>query len=405
MPASTPTLRHWPIMLAVALLLAACGPSRPGGGFPGFPPAAVTTQVLQPRTLPVGYEFVGQTVGSKEVEVRARVTGILEKRLFQEGGRVAAGQTLYVIDPKPFEAQVAAAEAEVARASAQATQAEREVARLKPLAERRAIGQKEADDAVSNAELAAASVKAAAAKLTEARLNLGYTRAVAPISGLSSRSNKSEGSLVNANDTLLTVIWQVDPIWVSFNISENERLDLDRAVAAGKLALPKDNAFEVTVKLTDGSTFPRKGRISFTDTRVNPTTGTYELRAEIANADGALRPGQFVRVELKGALRKDALAVPQVAVLDGAQGKFVYVAGKDKDGKDVALVRPIQLGDWVSADGANLWIVDSGLKAGDTVIVDGIARLQPGAPIQLGAGPGAPPAPQGKDAPAPAAKS
>ena len=116
MPASTPTLRHWPITLAVALLLAACGPSRPGGGFPGFPPAAVTTQVLQPRTLPVSYEFVGQTVGSKEVEVRARVTGILEKRLFQEGGAVAAGQTLYVIDPKPFEAQVAAAEAEVARA-------------------------------------------------------------------------------------------------------------------------------------------------------------------------------------------------------------------------------------------------------------------------------------------------
>jgi membrane fusion protein (multidrug efflux system) len=398
-------LRPWPIALALALLAAACGPSPPGGGFSGFPPAAVTTQVVQPRTLPVGYEYVGQTVGSKEIEVRARVTGILEKRLFQEGARVTAGQTLFQIDPKPFQAQVAAAEADVARAAAQVTQADREAARLKPLAERRAIGQKEADDAVSNAEFAAAALKSAMAKLAEAKLNLGYTRAVAPITGLSSRSNKSEGSLVNANDTLLTTIWQVDPIWVAFNVAESERLGFDRAVASGKLAVPADNAFEVTVKLTDGTAFPRKGRINFSDTRVNPTTGTYEMRAEIANADGALKPGQFVRVELKGAMRKDALAVPQVAVLDGPQGKFVYVAGKDKDGKDVALPRPVQLGDWVTTDGANLWIVESGLKAGDTVIIDGIARLQPGAPIQLGAGPGAPAAPPGTAAPAPAAKS
>lgn len=404
MPAPLPALRNPLPILAAMLLVAGCGPSPPGGGFQGFPPAAVTTQVLQPKTLPVTYEYVGQTVGSKEIEVRARVTGILEKRLFQEGARVSAGQTLFVIDPRPFEAQAAIAEAEVARANAQVTQAEREVARLKPLAERRAIGQKEADDAVSNADFAKAALKSATAKLAEAKLNLGYTRATAPISGLSSRANKSEGSLVSANDTLLTVLWQVDPIWVPFNVSENERLGLDRAVAAGKLALPRDNAYEVTVKLTDGSTFPRKGRINFSDTRVNPTTGTYEMRAEIANADGALKPGQFVRVELKGAVRKDALAVPQVAVLDGPQGKFVYVTGKDKDGKDVALPRPVELGDWVSADGGNLWIVESGLKAGETVIVDGIARLAPGAPIQLGGGPGAPAAP-GKDAPAPAAKS
>ncbi len=388
MPASTPTLR---LLLAalVPLALAACGPSQQGGGFHGFPPAAVTTLAVQPKTLPVSYEYVGQTAGSKEVEVRARVTGILEKRLFQEGAHVRAGQTLFVIDPRTFEAQAAFAEAEVARANALVTQAEREVARLKPLAERRAIGQKEADDAVSNAELARAAVKSAHAKLAEARLNLGYTRVVAPITGLTSRSIKSEGSLVTANDTLLTTIWQVDPVWVPFNVSENDRLALDRAVAAGKLTLPKDNAFEVTVKLADGTVFPRKGRINFSDTRVNPATGTYEMRAEIANADGVLKPGQFVRVELKGAVRKDALAVPQVAVLDGPQGKFVYVTGKDKDGKDVAVPRPVALGDWVTVDGANLWIVESGLKAGDAVIVDGIARVQPGAPIQLG-GPGAP---------------
>jgi membrane fusion protein (multidrug efflux system) len=376
--------------IAGIALLAACGPA-PQGGFHGFPPAAVTTLVLEPKPLPVSYEYVGQTAGSKEVEVRARVTGILEKRLYTEGSRVKAGQPLFLIDPKPLEAQAAAADADVARARAQLTQAEREVARLKPLAERRAVGQKEADDAVSNAELARAALKAAEARLAEVSLNLGYTRVNAPISGLSSRANKSEGSLVTAYDTLLTTISQVDPIWVPFNVSENDRLTLDRAVAAGRLVLPKDDAYDVTVRLSDGSVFPRRGRINFSDTRVNPATGTYEMRAEIANADGALKPGQFVRVTLRGAVRAQAIAVPQVAVLDGPQGKFVYVPGKDKDGKDIAVVRPVALGEWVDVDAANLWIVESGLAAGDTVIVDGIAKLQPGGAIVLGgAGPAGP---------------
>ena len=377
------------VAFAAAALVAGCG-RAPQGGFHGFPPAAVTTQVLQPRTVPVTYEYVGQTAGSKEVEVRARVTGILEKRLFTEGGWVKAGQQLFLIDPKPLQAQAAALEAEVTRARAQLAQAEREVARLKPLAERRAVGQKEADDAQSNVELARAAVKAAEARAAEVNLSLGYTRVVSPITGLSSRANKSEGSLVTANDTLLTLLWQVDPIWVPFNVSENDRLTLERSVAAGKLTLPKDNAYDVTIKLSDGSAFPRKGRINFSDTRVNPTTGTYEMRAEIANADGALKPGQFVRVALKGAVRNNAIVVPQVAVQDGAQGKFVYVTGKDKDGKDIAVVRNVVLGDWVEIDGVNLWIVESGLAAGDTVIVDGIAKLQPGGPIALGGAPGAP---------------
>jgi membrane fusion protein (multidrug efflux system) len=394
-------------VLAAATLLAACGQQQQGG-FHGFPPAQVTTMVMQPRTLPATYEYVGQTQGSKEVEVRARVTGILEKRLFNEGGWVKAGQPLFIIDPKPLQAQSAAAQAEVARVQAQVTQADRELARLKPLAEKRAVGQKEADDAASNADLARAGLKAAEAKAAEVNLNLGYTRVVAPITGLSSRANKSEGSLVTANDTLLTLIWQVDPIWIPFSVSENDRLALDRAVATGKLTLPKDNAYDVTIKLSDGSTFPRKGKINFSDTRVNPTTGTYEMRAEIANADGALKPGQFVRVMLKGAVRNNAIAVPQVAVQDGAQGKFVYVTGKDKDGKDIAVVRPVTLGDWVEVDGTNLWVVESGLKAGDTVIVDGIAKLQPGGAIAVGGTPGgapgtAPAAGKGADKGAPPA--
>lgn len=391
--------------LAVAAALAACGQSQ-HAGFGGFPPAEVTTQVIAPRNFPVAFEYVGQTLGSKDVEVRARVTGIIEKRLYQEGASVKAGQPLFTIDPKPYAAQVAQAQAELVRAEAQKAQAERERARLAPLAERKAIGQKEADDAASNAEFAAAAVQSARAKLDELKLNWGYTNVVAPISGLSSRAMKSEGSLATANDTLLTVISQTDPIWVGFSVSENEQLRLTRAVAAGALALPKDNAYDVTIKLSDGSTFPRRGRINFADTRVNPSTGTYEMRAEVINHDAALKPGQFVRVVLRGAERKNALAVPQVAVLDGPQGKFVYVAAKDKDGKDVAQPQPIVIGDWVDADGGNLFVVDSGLKAGDNVIVNGVARLQPGGPIKLATSApasGAPGAPPGSPAKAPSA--
>jgi membrane fusion protein (multidrug efflux system) len=396
---------HAIAVLAAAGLVAACGQSQ-HGGFAGFPPAQVTTLVVQPKSLPISYEYVGQTVGSKEVEVRARVGGILEKRAYTEGGWVKAGQPMFIIDPKPYEAQAAAADAELARAAAQVAQTEREVARLKPLAARHAVGQKEADDAQSNFDLARAAEKAAAARLAEAKLNLGYTRVNAPLTGLSSRALKSEGSLVTAYDTLLTLIWQVDPIWVSFHISENEQLEINKAVAAGRLVLPKDSAYDVTIRLSDGSVFPRRGRIEFADTRVDPTTGTYQMRAEIPNADTALKPGQFARVQLKGAVRVNALAVPQVAVLDGPQGKFVYVTGKDKDGKDIAAVRPVVLGEWTESDGTNLWIVESGLKPGDTVIVDGIARLRPNGPIALGApGPGGPggaqpgaPEGKGKDA-------
>jgi membrane fusion protein (multidrug efflux system) len=185
------------------------------------------------------------------------------------------------------------------------------------------------------------------------------------------------------SDSLLTTISQTDPIWVQFNISENEKLKIDRAVAEKKLAWPKDEVMDVEVKLADGSTLPRKGHINFADTRINTATGTYETRAEFANADNVLKSGQFVRVTLNGPTRLNAITVPQAAVLDGPQGKFVYLTGKDKDGKDVAMPKPVVLGDWVTGDGSNLWIVDSGLAPGDRVIVDGIAKLMPGGQIKL----------------------
>jgi len=395
------------VAASVALVIAGCGDGKHAGPH-GFPPAQVTIAEVTARDLPVSWEYVGQTTGSKDVEVRARVTGILEKKLYAEGGPVRPGQPLFEIDPKPLQAQYNAVQADVARAQAQVAQAEREAARLKPLAERRAVGQKEADDAVSAAELARASLKASEARAAEVQLSLGYTKVNAPVAGLSSRAMKSEGSLVNANETLLTVISQVDPIWVPFNISENEQLEVNKQVAAGRLVLPRDNGFDVVLKLADGTTFPRQGRINFADTRINPATGTYEMRAELPNRDQALKPGQFVRVQLKGAVRKNAISVPQTAVLDGPQGKFVYVPAKDKDGKDIAQPRPVTLGPWVVDDGKNLWIVESGLAAGDKVIVDGVARVMgPGSAIMTGpppGAPGAPGAPGGQSTPVPKAK-
>lgn len=372
-----------PILFLLATL-AGCGQQQSqGGGMMGFPPAEVTTLVVQPASYPVSFEYVGQAASSKDAEVRARVTGIIEQRLHQEGAVVKAGQPLFRIDSRPYEAQLAHAEAEIARAQAEKSRAEREAARLRPLAEKRAIGQKEADDAQSQAEMADAAIKSAQAKAIEARLNLSYTRVNAPIGGVTSRAQQSEGSLATANQTLLTTISQLDPIWVVFSVSENERLKLDQARAQGKLRLPNGPGYDVELRLADGSRFLRTGRINFADSRVDPRTGTVEYRATVANADGALKPGQFLRVVLKGAERPDAIAVPQTAVMDGPQGKFIYVAGKDKEGKDVALPRPVVVGDWTDGGNGNRWLIESGLKPGDVVIVEGMARLMPGAPIKL----------------------
>lgn len=379
--------------------IAGCGPQGQPGGFQGFPPAPVTLLEVKTTTVPVQFEYVGQTAGSKEAQVRARVTGILEKRTYQEGSRVKAGQTMFIIDPQPYAAALQAAEAEVARAQAQLSQAQRDRKRLEPLVSgdiEGAVSQREYDDTVSAVELATANLKLANANLTTARLNLSYTTVTAPVSGFASREQKSEGSLVSpGQDSLLTTISQVDPIWVNFSISENERLRFDQLVREGKLVVPQapEGGYEVSVRLADGTVYPRKGKLAFIDARINPGTGSYDARAVFPNEDVGLRPGQFVRVILAGGTRPNAIVVPQPAVMDSPQGKFVYVAAKSKDGKDIALPRPVTVGDWVELGGANQWIVDSGLKPGDRVVVDGMARLFPiptGAPIVLGPPPGAP---------------
>ena len=359
-------------LVLAAILAAGCGPA--GGPPGGFPPAQVSVMKVEPKTLPVSFEYTGQTLGSREIEVRARVTGILLTRNFVEGGPVAKGQSLFTIDPAPFAAALARAEADVAGAEARLGQARRNAARLKPLYAEKAVSQKEYDDAASAEAIADADLKAAKARLTEAQLNLLYTKVESPAAGIAGRAQRSEGTLVSGPDVLLTSVTQVDPIWVSFGISDNDQLRINADREAGRLQLPKGGAFEVSVKLADGTVVPQTGRLNFSDVRVSGQTGTSETRAEIPNPKGALRPGQFVRVTLKGAVRPDAITVPQRAVLEGPQGKFVYVLGEGSK----AEARPVQVGDWHGED----WIITGGLKAGDQVIVDGVARIfQPGAPV------------------------
>ena len=360
---------------AFAFLLVACGPQ--GGPPPGaFPPALVAVQEIRPKAIPVEYEFPGQTAGSREVEVRARVTGILKARNYEEGARVKAGQSLFTIDPAPFEAAAAVAEADLAGAQASLAQATRNVQRYRPLYEAKAASQKDYDDAVSAEEIAAAAAKSARARLQEARLNLAYTRVESPATGITSRALKSEGSLVSGPDVLLTTVTQADPMYVNFGLSEAEQERFRRESAAGKLVLPKDGRFEVAVRFEDGTTYARSGRLAFSDVRISAITGTSDARAELPNPDGTLRPGQFVRVILKGAMRPDAISVPQRAVMEGPQGKIVYVVGAD--GK--AEPRPVALGEWTGSD----WVVSSGLKPGEKVIVEGLMKVFPGAPVQVG---------------------
>lgn len=367
---------------ALVILLAACQPAGgpPGVGSGGMPGAEVAVVTVQPQSLPADFEYVGQIAGSREVEVRARVNGILLSRNFREGGPVEKGQSLFTLDPAPFEVALARAEAEVAGAEARLAQAKRNAARLKPLYAEQAVSRKDYDDAVSAEAIGESELKAARARLAEARLNLGYTRVESPSAGIAGRAQRSEGTLVSGPDVLLTTVTQIDPIWVNFGISDNESQKLRREAEAGRLVLPTDGKFDVSLKRADGSVYARLGRLNFSDVRVSGATGTSETRAELPNPGGVLRPGQFVRVRLSGATRPNAIVVPQRAVLEGPQGKFVYVVNAESKAEP----RPVEVGEW----SGDAWIIVSGLKGGERVIVDGVMRIGPGAPVKV-ADPGA----------------
>ncbi|MEO8136299.1 MAG: efflux RND transporter periplasmic adaptor subunit [Betaproteobacteria bacterium] len=352
------------LALSLAALIAGCGKAPgPAPGAGGGLPVTVVQVALQ--RVPNLLEAVGQTEGSKDVEVRARVSGILEKTLYREGDRVAAGATLFVIDRAPFENALAQARASLAQERVRLEQVQREAGRLKQLVEQRAISQREYDDATSAQKTSETLIAAAEARVRDAQLNLSYTNVTAPISGISGRALRSDGSLVaSGNDSaLLTTISQSDPIWVRFSVGESEHAQLR---SAGRKA-------EVRLLLSDGKEYPATGRLNFTSSTVDTKLGTIGLRAEFGNPGQALLPGQFVRVRLSTG-ESEGILVPQVAVVQNDQGRFVWVAGPD----DKAVLKPVDAANWLGSD----WRIKKGLAAGDRVIVDNLLKLRPGAPVQ-----------------------
>jgi membrane fusion protein, multidrug efflux system len=373
--------------LVVLLFVAGC---KPAAGPPqAFPPPAVSVVAVEAKDVPVTYEYAAQTAGYREVEVRARVTGILLKRNYREGAGVKRGESLFTIDPAPFQVALARAEADAGVTEARLAQARREVARLKPVQEARAISRKELDDAQSAEQIAEAELKSARARVAEARLNLEYTRVEAPLSGIASRAVVSEGTLVSGPGVLLSTVTQTDPMYVLFGIPDREHLAIRRDVEAGRLKLPEGGRFKAAVKLADGSLYRQTGVVNFTDVRVNAQTGTSEARAEFPNAAGALRAGEFARVVLTGAVRPGVIVVPQRAVLESPKGKYVYVVNAESRAEP----RPVEVGDWVAPD---QWVINTGLKPGERVAVDGVVKLQvmgpAGGPVQIadGTAPAAP---------------
>lgn len=371
--------------LPLLIALAACSGNAQEGGGMAFPAPEVSVVAVTSQDLPVAREYVGQTKGSREVEIRARVGGIIEQRLYEEGSVVKAGQVLFQLDAQPFEAQLAAADAELARARAQAAQAERELQRLKPLAAEMATSRKEFDDAQSEHDLAQAALKVAEARLREARIQLGYTKVTAPISGVTGLAQKFEGALVAAGSDQLTTLTQTDPMDVYFSVSENEWLARQTELASGSVRAPRETELSVQLKLADGRVLERVGQVNFNDARIDTETGTVAMRARLPNSDGLLKSGQFVRVIVNGAVRPNAITVPQKAVLEGPNGKFVYVIAKAQSGAVVAEVRPIEVGEWTGSGQQRNWVIRKGLHDGDQVILDNLVKIRPGAPVQIAA--------------------
>lgn len=374
---ASPARLAW--LLASGVWLTACQPSTMTP--PAPPPVEVTATTVIAKDTPVSFEYVGQTESSRMVEIRARVDGYLQRQFYEEGALVREGAPLFQMDPRQLAATAQSARAMLQQNESRLDNARQTVARLKPLVADEAISLKDMDDAVAAEKSAAAAVESSRANLSRAEMDLGYTKLVAPLNGLAGKANVSEGSYVNPGQNgLLTTVAQLDPIFVNFSLSENEWLNYAEELKKGTLRFPTGAAgFDVQLILSNTLTMPTQGKLNFSSQTVDPQTGSYAIRASFPNPDLLLRPGQFVRVRLLGASRPNALLVPQRAILQGQKGKFVYVIGKE----DKAEMRPVEVGDWIG----DQWLVSSGLKSGERVVLDGTLKVQPGALLKVSPSP------------------
>lgn len=360
--------------IAVVTTLAACKKEKATPTAASQVPVVSVVEIV-PRDVPVTYEYVAQTQSSHLVNIQARVSGFLDRQLYTEGSVVKAGQVLFQMDAKPFKVQLDQAEAALAKQAAALETSRRNLARTKPLVEQNALSVKDLDDATGQFQSASAGVEQAKAQVESAKLDLSYTTITSPVTGISSSVHQTEGTYISPQNSLLTTVAVLDPIWVNFNISENDMQRYRDQIAQGALVPPKDRDYTIEVVLVDGSIYPHVGKMTFADPSYDPQTGTFLVRASVPNPQSILRPNQYVRARQKGAIRPRAILVPQRAVQQGAKGHFVWVVGVG----DKAEQRPVVVGNWHGDD----WFIFEGLKSGERVAVDGTLALQPGMTVSV----------------------
>jgi membrane fusion protein (multidrug efflux system) len=366
------------IALAAGAYVAAFGwPWRakdpPAAGHAAPPPPEVGVVIAQPGEVALPIEYAGRIVGVRDVEVRAQVGGLLLKRGFEEGDKVAQGQLLFQIDPAPYEVALSRAEAHLNQGQATLRQAEENFTRTEELARRVVATEKQREEALAARDQARATVQGAQAEIASAKLNLGYTEVRAPVAGVTSLNSPSIGSLIQAQQTLLTTITPQDPAYATFSFTDEE-LQAFRDLNERRAKPIAEKDLSVELQYGHGRVYAHRGSIDTSASRVDPQTGTIQARVVFPNAEGILLAGQFVRLRILGITLLDAIAIPKEAVGQGPGGPFVYVVGAN----DVAEVRSVRLGQQVGP----AWVISEGLKAGDRVVVDGVIRARAGEKVR-----------------------
>ncbi len=370
----TPTRRLALGFLVCVGLAGLSGCKQESNSAPSRPLPQVEVMTVTPLTVTDEPEFIGQSESSRPVEIRPQVTGLIKERFFQEGRDVKKGDRLYQIDPVPFQAAALSAKAKVSQAEARLVQAKQNLARVKPLLAEQAVAQKDVDDAVAEELAAKAALEGARADRVKAEFDLSNTKIVAPIDGLIERTRVYEGRLVAAQTDLLTVIHQVDPMYVIVSAPESWLLQRNRELAEHKVQRPDLYQLRGVITFADGSTYPHEGKLDFADVGLRTETGSRQGRFVFPNSERRLLPGQFVTIRVVGYTRPNAILVPQRAVQQGPKGSVVFVVG---DGEKIE-IRDIQAAEWRGSQ----WLIEKGLQGGERVVVEGFTRIAPGAPVK-----------------------